>query len=159
MVRYWEEKVSLFGPERAFRKLTLQDMKEEDVHFGTVPENAPSECKETLENNALLSSNSCEVSSSLKACENAMIQCRKSRVQPSSYAIKQSKSLLSNNTNTSNNEDNKQVILPTHTLFCNEKYHSNDDFKSHEDFLTQMRSFRPKETMLEMSSNVHLEAI
>ena len=71
----------------------------------------------------LLSSNSHEVSLSLKACENAMIQCRKSRVQPQSHAIKQSKTLLSNNTNASNNEYNEQVILPTHPSL----YDGNDD--------------------------------
>ena len=52
-----------------------------------------------------------------------MMQHRKSRVQPSSHAIKQSKSLLSNNANASNDEDNKQVMLPMHPLF----YNGNDD--------------------------------
>jgi len=122
-------------------------MKEEDVHFGTVPENVLAESKEILDN-TLISSNSFEVSSSLKACQNAMIQFRKSRVQPSTYAIKQSKALL---------KTSDDVILPIHPLFYNESYHSNEDYKSREEFLRQMRSFRPKETILEMSSDVHLE--
>ena len=144
------------------RSYQIKDMKEDDVHFGTVPENALSGCKEILENNTLMSSHSYEVSSSLKSCNNAMTQCRKSRVQPSSYAIKQSKSLLNTNVTIKNNNSNEDVNtnnaeLPIHPLFYNEKYHSNVDYKSREDLLRQMKAFTPKETMLEMTSSVHLE--